>query len=174
VKAAPVVCFGDSLTEGWGVEPEEAYPAQLARLLGLPVVNAGWRGDRAVDATDRFEQQVLACGPRLVLLWFGANEAAQGDPVETALDGLDRFLARLRVRRIPALLVGAPYEPYGDGFHVGLEALAVRHGALVAWDPAPEVRRNADLRVDAEHPNAAGHLRLAQALAPLVRRALQG
>src|SRR4030095_11926570 len=48
-----IICFGDSLTEGVGAEPGEDYPAVLSRELGLPIINAGLRGDTAADALGR-------------------------------------------------------------------------------------------------------------------------
>ena len=36
-----ILCLGDSVTFGWGVEEEESYPALLAKSLNAEVINAG-------------------------------------------------------------------------------------------------------------------------------------
>ncbi|MBI5145140.1 MAG: hypothetical protein HZA27_03030, partial [Candidatus Omnitrophica bacterium] len=43
-KGKTIVCFGDSITFGYGVQPGEDYPAALAKIINFPVVNAGIDG----------------------------------------------------------------------------------------------------------------------------------
>src|SRR6186713_2422304 len=66
-----IVCFGDSLTEGVGAEPGDAYPTVLSRLLGMRVLNAGRRGDTTAQALARIHGSVLSQDPRLVILLLG-------------------------------------------------------------------------------------------------------
>lgn len=40
-----IICFGDSLTFGTGAPSDKSYPAQLAEMLGQPVINSGVPGD---------------------------------------------------------------------------------------------------------------------------------
>jgi len=82
-SAGPViVAFGDSLTAGYGLEPEEAYPAVLQRELqkrGLEfqVVNEGVSGDTTSTALARVDLAV-ARKPEWVLLALGANDGLRG------------------------------------------------------------------------------------------------
>jgi len=78
-----IICFGDSLTEGVGAEPGEDYPAALSRELGLPIINAGQRGDTTAEALARISDAVLNKNPRLVIVLLGGND----------------FCARWRARR---------------------------------------------------------------------------
>jgi lysophospholipase L1-like esterase len=48
-----IICFGDSLTEGVGAGSGEDYPSILSRLLVMPVINAGQRGDTTAEALAR-------------------------------------------------------------------------------------------------------------------------
>ena len=57
-RAGSIVCFGDSLTRGHGAEPEESYPAVLARLLGREVQNAGRDGEISESALERLDENV--------------------------------------------------------------------------------------------------------------------
>lgn len=169
----PIVCFGDSLTEGWGVEPEEAFPARLEALLKVPVVNAGWRGDRAVDALDRLDSQVLSARPRLVVVFFGGNEADTGDPLTAALEGQEEILRSLQGVGVPALVVAHPYAPYGEVFQTALRALARAFDAGFVANALDGIAGHPELLVDDEHPNAEGHRRLAERLRRPIEAALR-
>src|SRR5206468_9530617 len=77
----PWVAFGDSLTAGYGADPESAYPAVLAKKLGVPIENAGRNGETSKDGLTRIES-VAQRNPRVVLLCFGGNDALQQVPRE--------------------------------------------------------------------------------------------
>ena len=69
-----IICFGDSLTEGVGAVEGEDYPTVLSRLLALPVVNAGRRGNTTAQALQRLANAVLDKNPRLVIILLGGND----------------------------------------------------------------------------------------------------
>jgi len=170
----PVVAFGDSHTEGIGAIPERAYPAVLERLLGVPVENAGWRGETAFEALSRLPQEVLDRDPRLVLVEFGGNEALRGEPVERALSGLDAILAELSSRRVPTILVGVTIPEYGSAWDDGLRALAIRHDAELVLHALDGILGDPACTSDDEwHLNANGYRKLAERLAPVVEKALE-
>src|SRR3989304_2172458 len=80
-----VVCFGDSLTAGLGVAPDETYPALLAARLHAAgyryrVVNAGVSGDTTAGGLRRVDW-ALRLTPDIVILALGANDGLRGqDP----------------------------------------------------------------------------------------------
>src|SRR5579862_899283 len=88
-SAAPrvpvIVAFGDSLTAGFGLPAEAAFPSRLeARLraegITVHVVNAGVSGDTTAGGLARLDW-VLAAKPNIVILELGANDALRGtDP----------------------------------------------------------------------------------------------
>jgi lysophospholipase L1-like esterase len=75
-----LVCFGDSLTEGYGaaypfkIDKTKACPAYLRERIKIPVINAGVSGDTTFDGLARLERDVLSRNPRIVILEFGAND----------------------------------------------------------------------------------------------------
>src|SRR5689334_6298497 len=79
VDARPlIVCFGDSLTAGFGVDPGKSYPEDLQQELDrrgyhYRVVNLGISGDTTQDGLARLPL-VLAENPQIVVLEFGAND----------------------------------------------------------------------------------------------------
>lgn len=71
---AALVAFGDSTTaDRKGVT---TYAARLEAALGIPVINAGVPGNHTEDARRRFNRDVLAHRPAVVIIQFGLNDAA--------------------------------------------------------------------------------------------------
>jgi acyl-CoA thioesterase I len=105
-----IVALGDSLTAGFGLRPEQAFPVQLqAALKGkgrdVEILNAGVSGDTAGAGLERLDWAVPpdAAG---VILELGANDALRGlDPAQTA-KALGAIVANLRARGIEILLAG--------------------------------------------------------------------
>ena len=58
-KGKNIICFGDSITFGYGVNPEESYPAALSKMTDIPVINAGIDGDTSVEAVRRIDSDIL-------------------------------------------------------------------------------------------------------------------
>jgi acyl-CoA thioesterase-1 len=161
-----IVAFGDSLTAGYGLAANEAFPAQLQRALeakgmAATVVNAGVSGDTTAGGLSRLDWSVPD-GTDAVILELGANDALRGfDPAVTRKT-LDAILHRFQERKIPVLLCGMLAPPnlgaeYGRAFNAIYPALAAETGAIlypffltgVAADPKLNQR-------DGMHPTAAG------------------
>jgi acyl-CoA thioesterase I len=112
VAAEPIkiVALGDSLTAGFGLPPEAAFPARLEAALrakghAVQIANAGVSGDTPAGGLARLDWSVPD-GTDAVILELGANDGLRGvDPnvTRTALDGI---LRRLTERRIAVLLAG--------------------------------------------------------------------
>lgn len=119
--APRIVAFGDSLTAGLGVPPEETYPAHLQRWLaeaGYPfrVVNAGVSGDTSAGGLRRVDW-VLKSNPSLVILELGGNDGLRGiDPAQTR-GNLEAIIRRFHTAGVPVVLVGMKLPPnYGGRF----------------------------------------------------------
>jgi acyl-CoA thioesterase-1 len=170
--AAPgdrLVFFGNSITQGYGVRPEEAFPALVAQALGVPFANAGVAGDTMGAGLARMERDVLSHGPRLVVVEFGGNDFLRRVPVEETLRHLEAIVATL-VREgamvvILEIQVGLGGDPYFAGYH----AVANRYGAMLIPDVMRGIFASADMRADTIHPNAKGHRFLAERVATALR-----
>jgi acyl-CoA thioesterase I len=109
------VALGDSLTAGYGLPRDEAFPEALQRALrsagwNVRVVNAGVSGDTVSDGLARLDWSV-GKDADAVLVELGANDMLRGiDPAVTR-KALDALLARLRARKIPAMLAGMYASP---------------------------------------------------------------
>jgi acyl-CoA thioesterase-1 len=102
----PIVCFGDSLTEGFGASrPGEAdksksYPAFLETKVTVPVHNAGISGDTAAAAappnSTRVEKDVLSKNPQLVIVLLGANDLFRQRPASETKANLQSIINKLK------------------------------------------------------------------------------
>jgi acyl-CoA thioesterase-1 len=104
-----VLFFGTSLTAGYGLEPEQAFPAlveQLADSAGLPIraVNAGLSGETSAGAARRIDW-VLRAPADLIVVEVGANDALRGLSPAEAKVNLERLIAAVRKRQPRARIV---------------------------------------------------------------------
>lgn len=171
-----VVFFGDSITQGYGVGPEEGFPALVARELGLAnFVNAGIPGDTTAAGLARVERDVLAHRPRLTLVEFGGNDFLRRIPIEETLKNLNAIVKSLIVQGTMVVILEVDVGLMGDPHLQGYRAVAERHGAILVEDILQGILSKPDLKVDHIHPNARGHRliadRVVKVLRPLLREA---
>ena len=138
-----IVVLGDSLTAGFGIGPEEAYPALLqARVdtagLRYEVVNAGVSGDTSAGGLSRLDW-ALDGYVRILIVALGGNDALRGLPVEELKRNLSAIIERASARKITVILAGMEAPPnfgrdYTASFHRAYPDLAREHGiALVPF-----------------------------------------
>lgn len=165
-KSIKIVAFGDSLTAGFMLAPNEAFPVVLGKALqakghNVEVINAGVSGDTTSGARERLAWAVPEDADG-VILEFGANDALRGvDPAVTQRN-LDAMVRELVASKRDVLLAGmlAPRsmgDDYTKSFDAIYPGLASRYGLLfypffiekTALDPKLSLP-------DGLHPNAKG------------------
>lgn len=118
-KELVIVAVGSSSTSGWGASSEHnTYPARLARELALRwpnlpirVVNSGVRGETAPEMLARFERDVFAHKPHLVIWQAGSNTLLQGRALESYLESVRRGVRRLKAARADVVLMNPQFAP---------------------------------------------------------------
>lgn len=170
VERSTLTCFGDSLTEGLGVDPEQAYPSQLERRLqeaGLEweVVNAGLAGETSSGARTRLGW-VLKTEPDAVLLLTGGNDELRGiDPALTK-QNIDYIVGDLKSRGIKVMLGGMKSPPnlgseYTDRFEAIYPWVAEKHDVPLIPFFLEGVARDPELnQADGKHPTAEGYTKI--------------
>ena len=127
-----IVAFGDSLTAGLGVPPEQAYPARLeARLradgYAYRVLNAGVSGDTTAGGLRRVEW-ALRAAPEIAIVVLGANDGLRGQDLAALRANLAEIVARFQAAGVRVLLGGmrlpSNYGAYGRDFERVFEAVA--------------------------------------------------
>ncbi|WP_242097555.1 arylesterase [Sphingomonas sp. CROZ-RG-20F-R02-07] len=172
VAAAPaplIWAFGDSLTAGYGLAPDQGFTARLQAALrdaGVPatVRNGGVAGDTAAQGRARLRWGLRGLGgaPDLVLVELGANDMLRGLPTAQTKANLDMILAELHARRIPVLLIGMRAAPnlgrdYVRAFDAMYPALAKTHGVPLYPFFLDGVAGHPRLiQADGLHPDAGG------------------
>ncbi len=106
-----IVAFGDSLTAGYGLRPQESYPALLQKLLDADgfkyeVVNAGVSGDTSAGGVRRIDWSLEAGNVRFVILELGANDFLRGQPVGETKKNLSEIIKRAKSHDAQVLLAG--------------------------------------------------------------------
>jgi acyl-CoA thioesterase-1 len=161
-----LVALGDSLTAGYGLPADAAFPAKLAKALiakgiAVEVTNAGVSGDTASDGLSRLDWSVPE-GTEAVIVELGANDALRGvDPAVTKA-ALDKILGKLADRHIAVMLAGmkAPRNmgsDYAQAFDAIFPALASTHALVFYPFFLDGVATDSTLNQgDGLHPNAAG------------------
>ena len=123
-----IVAFGNSLTAGLGVPPDQSYPAHLQRTLDAAgyayrVVNAGVSGDTTAGGIRRVSW-VLNSTPSIVILELGANDGLRGLSLHETKANLERIIQQLQEASVTVVLAGMKLPPnYGQDYTAGFEAL---------------------------------------------------
>ncbi|WP_370638408.1 arylesterase [Aurantimonas sp. VKM B-3413] len=177
-----IVAFGDSLTQGYGVGPGEAFPEQLQAALrqngyDVTVTNAGVSGDTTTGGLARLEWSVPA-NADLVIVELGANDALRGVSPGIVRDNLDAILGKLTGRGQAVILAGMMAPPnmgadYAKTFDAIFPELAEKYG--VAFYPffLEGVAAQQDLnQADAMHPNPEGVAVIVKKILPLIEKTL--
>lgn len=177
-----IVALGDSLTAGYGLPAQDAFPAQLQKALrakghNVTVVNAGVSGDTAGGGLDRLAWSVPD-GTDGVILELGANDALRGIDPKVTKTAVEKILARLAARHIPVLLAGmkAPRNmgpEYVKAFDAIYPALASSHSVVFYPFFLAGVATNRALNQgDGMHPNAKGVHVIVERIMPSVEQLL--
>jgi acyl-CoA thioesterase-1 len=177
VGDGPLVAFlGDSLTSGWRLREDEAWPALVGQTLAarhrpIRVLNAGVSGDTAAQGLARLPG-VLARHPDVLVVALGVNDALRGLPLEDVETTLRRILVEGRATGAQVLLVGTRLPEGGDAerarrFEEIFALLAAEQRMTLVPDLLAGVAGHPELLFgDGLHPNAAGHRRLAENVRP--------
>jgi acyl-CoA thioesterase I len=169
-REAVVLAFGDSLTYGTGAAESESYPAQLEHLIGRRVVRAGVPGEVTAQALERLPATLDQHAPRLLILCIGGNDFLRRLGNAQAERNVRAMIELARRRGIDVLLVGTPepgllpsppafYSAVAKQLHVPYEA-----------DVITEVLKDARLKSDPIHPNAAGYRVIAERVAAVLKK----
>lgn len=174
-----IVAFGDSLTSGPGLRPEETFPALLQqRIRGegheYRVVNAGVTGDTTSEALARFDA-ALVPDTEILILAIGANDGLRRVPVATVERNIATMIERAQTRGLDVLLCQMEAPPLGGliytiEFHRIYTRLAERYKVPLVPFFLIGIIGNEELDLDDTlHPNAAGHRVIADTIWPHLR-----
>lgn len=162
-----ILAFGDSLTEGYGLDKAQSYPSLLqARLkekgYNYRVVNAGISGDTSAGGANRIAAALTDDNVRVMILELGANDMLRGQDLNNTKKNLSAIIEKAQAKKIEVILAGmeAPTnfgEDYQRAFHNLFVDLAKQYQLKLIPFFLTNVAGNAELNQgDGIHPNVEG------------------
>ena len=178
-----IVCFGDSITAGFGLDPGQSFPDLLQqdldrRGLAYRVVNLGVSGDTTQDGLARVFM-ALSEKPAVVVLELGGNDGLRGIPLSITQANLGQAIEQFQGARARVVLAGMTLPPnYGPAFIRQFEGLYKSLAAKYKVTLIPSLLEGVGahdelMQRDGIHPNAAGarqvEARVMKSLMPLLK-----
>lgn len=166
-----IVFIGDSLTQGYGVRAEEAYPelvGEKLRALGykVKVINGGISGSVTAEADRRLRWYAKA-SPKIVVLALGANDGMKGTPTDVIERNLSKAIDLAKRENIEILLAGLKmFSNLGPTYVRNFESIYPRLAKAKKVALIPFLLEDVALQkefnqADMRHPNAQGHIVIA-------------
>lgn len=178
-----LVCFGDSITAGYGLQTGQSFPDALQRDLDragyhYKVDNQGTSGATTKDAVASL-RSILLLHPEVVIVEFGGNDGLRGLPPDQTRRNLDQVLTTLENAHIKILLAGITLPPnYGaDYIHqfeqVFRDLAEKHHTAFLPMIYKDLINVSGVIQPDGIHPTAKGSEIIANTLLPVLRPLLR-
>lgn len=165
---AVVLVIGDSISAGYRLSPEEAWPARLAERTGWSVVNGGVSGDTTGEARARLPALLDTHQPVLVIVELGGNDMLRRVPLSEARENLEGIVSEIRDAGARPVLMAIPQPSVTGAVFQSLsdapiyEELAAQLKVPLMDDVVSEVLSDPALKLDHLHPNAEGSRVLAE------------
>lgn len=175
-----IMFYGDSLTAGYGLSTEEAFPALLEKKLNAQstrckVINAGLSGETSAGGLSRIDW-VLRQPVDIFVLELGGNDGLRGLPLEQTKANLQAIIDKVKVKNPTAKIVvaGMMVPPnmgrdYTTQFKDVFPELARKNRATLIPFLLEGVGGNEKLNLpDGIHPNVEGHKIIADNLVKVI------
>jgi acyl-CoA thioesterase-1 len=178
-----LICFGDSITAGLGLNNGQSYPDALQRDLNqlgyhYAVVNKGTSGATSKDAVESLPS-ILRLHPAIAVVEFGGNDGLRGLPLDQTRRNLDTVLTALENAHVKILLAGITLPPnYGPDYIRQFDQLysdlaEKHHTAFVPMIYKDLVKVPGTIQADGIHPTAKGSEIIAHTLLPALKPLLR-
>jgi len=171
-----ILFFGDSLTAGYGLSPEEAFPALIEKEMNknsprVRVVNAGLSGETSAGGLSRIEW-VLRQPIDIFVLELGANDGLRGLPLKQTVTNLQAIIDKVVAKQpnVKIVMAGMMVPPnlgqaYTEEFRNIYPTLAKKNKATLIPFILDGVAGDEKLnQADGIHPNVEGHQIIAKNL----------
>ena len=164
-----ILFYGDSLTAGYGLSQEEAFPALIEKKIkqqgkSWKVINAGLSGETTAGGLSRIDW-ILRQPVDIFVLELGGNDGLRGLPVNQTRKNLQGIIDKVKAKypNCKIVLAGMMVPPnmgkeYSDDFHKVFRDIATRNKSVLIPFLLENVGGIEKLnQADGIHPNAEGH-----------------
>lgn len=175
-----ILFFGDSLTAGYGLSTEEAFPALIEKQLikkgkKVTVVNAGLSGETSAGGLSRLDW-ILKQPVEVFVLELGSNDALRGLPLDQTRNNLQAIIDKVKKKypKTKIVIAGMMMPPnfgkeYTTKFQQIFPELAKKNNATLIPFLLEGVGGDEKLnQADGIHPTAEGHKIVAKNVAKFI------
>ncbi len=173
IQRETILFLGDSLTEGLGVNKEEAYPSLVQNLIKtnlnkeISIINGGVSGSTTSDGLARLKWY-LRKKPSIILIALGANDGLRGLNLKKTQENLEEIVLSAKDSGAKVLLAGMLMPPnYGPNYTQDFEKMYRDIQKKYNLKSMPFLldgiagKQEFNQR-DGIHPNAKGHILIAK------------
>jgi acyl-CoA thioesterase-1 len=161
-RGTNIICFGDSITFGYGVNTGQDYPSILSKMLDMPVINAGIDGDNTTEALKRINSDVLEKEPLLVIIEFGGNDFLARVPINTTINNIKEMIERIQEKEAIVALCDISAGLFLRDYRLEYKKIAKEKQAIFIPSILRGIITNPHMKSDFLHPNADGYKVIAQ------------
>ncbi|NEX20402.1 arylesterase [Thiorhodococcus mannitoliphagus] len=163
-----LLAFGDSLTQGVGVNPPDSYPSVLERLSGRRVINAGVSGEETEDGLPRLRDLLARTTPDLLLLLEGGNDILRNRDLKATKRNLAAMIELAEEQGVEVVLIGVPEKRLFSTTAPLYKELAEEYDLVFEDDLVAQLMRQGAYKSDAIHFNQEGYRLMAESLHDLL------
>ena len=164
IAAKTILVLGDSLSAGYGIRPEQAWPSLLTqrlaeRRIDYTVANLSISGETTAGGRSRLAAALATHQPAVVVLALGANDGLRGLSIEQMRGNLEAMVSAAQKAGARVLVAGMRlppnYGPYADQFVQSFADIAkTKKTALLPFLLEPVATRPELFQADRLHPTA--------------------
>ncbi|ELS05365.1 lysophospholipase L1-like esterase [Xenococcus sp. PCC 7305] len=169
-----IIVLGDSITAGYGLPAQQAYPFLLSQKINLPIVNRGVSGDTTADALARLSRDVLTEKPWMVIIGLGGNDFLKKVPKTLTEQNLRAIISQIQTENAITVLLGMNLGLFTDEYKDLYHNVAESTGSYLIPQVLKGIIDNPQHRQqDIIHPNAIGQEILAEKIARALKPVLE-
>ncbi len=156
--------MGDSLSAGYGIRPELAWPSLLGKRLSersmdYTVANLSISGETTAGGRSRLNPALDQHKPAIVILALGANDGLRGLPLKQMQENLNAMIDMAQKRGAKVLLAGIRlppnYGPYASDFYASFADISrSKKTTLLPFLLEPIASQGSFFQADNLHPTA--------------------
>lgn len=161
-KGRNIVCFGDSITFGYGAAAGQDYPSVLSKMLDMPVINSGTDGETSSEALFRLKDEALDKDPLLVIIELGGNDFLKKIPMETTIKNIKEIIERIQARGAMVAVVDISAGFFLKDYRAAFKKIAQEGKAIFVPAILKGIITNPSMKSDFLHPNENGYKLIAQ------------
>jgi acyl-CoA thioesterase I len=180
-----ILFYGNSLTAGYGIEAEAAFPGLIAKTIdslgyNYQVINGGLSGETTAGGLRRLDW-FLEETPSIFVLELGGNDGLRGLPAEETKKNLKEIISKVRAKspKTKIILAGMQIPPnmgsgYAQNFVKIYPEIAKEENVTLIPFLLEGVAGNRDLNLkDGIHPTEEGHLIIYKTIWPFIKEAIE-